>query len=139
MPGFYRKKRRKVGPSKNDEKVLRGRQAEAETRAAGTLSSRFPGARALSVRLSIVSPQGVVLDEREVSLGADDPFQIDIDCPGRCGSGNFDFSDFVSEALERREESGQVEASCGEPLYGGGPDLCGCVARCEFSAEFAAS
>ena len=27
MPGFYRKKRRKAGPNKNQEKVQRGRAA----------------------------------------------------------------------------------------------------------------
>ena len=65
MPGFYRKKRRKAGPNKNQEKVQRGREAEAETHAAGTLATRFPAVRGVKVRIVVTSPQGVVLDETE--------------------------------------------------------------------------
>lgn len=135
MPGFYRKKRRKAGPSKNEEKVRRGREAEAEAHAAGTLSSRFPGVRGVTVRIAVVSPQGVTLEEIEDSIGPDDAFQIAVDCPGRCGSGSFDFAPVVADALSRGDEQGALQIPCGEPLYGGGPEACGCVAKCEFSAE----
>lgn len=139
MPGFYRKKKRKVGPSKNDEKVQRGRDAEAEAQSAGTLASRFPGVRSLRVKITVTSPQGVVLEENEDQLDANDPFQIGADCPGRCGSGSYDFAEAVSAALSKREDSGAAEAVCAEPLYGGGPENCGCAAKCEFEADFAQS
>lgn len=139
MPGFYRKKRRKVGPNKNQEKVQRGREAEAQAHAAGTLATRFPGVRGLKFRLSVTSPQGVVLDETEDQLGPDDPFLISADCPGRCGSGRFDFAEAVSQALSRLEERGSAEIPCAEQLYGGGPETCASVAKCEFEAEFAPS
>src|SRR5271154_5148260 len=45
MPGFYRKKRRKAGPNKNQEKVQRGREAEAEAHAAGRAAPRVPPLR----------------------------------------------------------------------------------------------
>ena len=38
----YRKKRRKVGPSKNDEKVQRAQTAGDQERAAGTTANRTP-------------------------------------------------------------------------------------------------
>jgi len=139
MPGFYRKKRRKAGPSKNEEKVQRGREAEAEAHAAGTLSSRFPGVRGVKVRIIVTSPQGVVLDENDDLIGPNDPFIIEADCPGRCGSGSYDFAETVAAALSKVEEHGAAEAACAEPLYGGGPESCGCVAKCEFEAEFAPS
>ena len=139
MPGFYRKKRRKAGPSKNEQKVQRGRDAEAQTHAAGTLSSRFPAVRGVKVRIVVTSPQGVVLDETDALIGPNDPFQIEADCPGRCGSGSYDFAEDVAQSLTKLEEQGAVEAACDEPLYGGGPDKCGCVAKCEFAAEFAPS
>ena len=138
MPGFYRKKRRKVGPSKNEEKVRRGQAADAEASAAGSLSSRFPSVRGVRVRITITSPQGVVLDETETLIGPNDPFIIEADCPGRCGSGSYDFSLKVSEALSRLEEEGAAEAACAEQHYGGS-DACGCVARCAFAAEIAPS
>lgn len=139
MPGFYRKKKRKVGPSKNEEKVQRGREAEAEAHAAGTLATRFPGVRGVKIRIIITSPQGVVLDETDDLIGPNDPFIIEADCPGRCGSGNYDFAEHVAQSLTKLEEHGAAEASCAEPLYGGGPENCGCLAKCEFEAEFAPS
>lgn len=136
MPGFYRKKRRKAGPSKNDEKVQRARSAEAQELAAGTLSTRFPGARGVSVRITITSPQGVTLAENEDSIGPADAFVISADCPGRCGSGSFDFTLLAAQALTNGDRQGKAEAVCSEPLYGGGPDACGCLAKCTFEAEF---
>jgi hypothetical protein len=137
MPGFYRKKRRKAGPSKNEEKVQRGRDADDEARAAGTLASRFPTVRGVKVKITVTSPQGVVLDETDDLIGPNDAFQIAADCPGRCGSGSYDFAELVADSLTKLEEQGSTEKACQEPLYGGGPDICGCVAKCEFEAEFA--
>jgi hypothetical protein len=139
MPGFYPKKRRKAGPSKNEEKVQRGREAEAEARAAGTLSTRFPAVRGVKVRITVTSPQGVTLAENEDLLSPEDPFQISADCPGRCGSGSFDFAEMVAQSLSRRDEQGSAQVACVEPLYGGGPENCGCIAKCDFAAEFAQS
>ncbi|MBI4371444.1 MAG: hypothetical protein HY552_04015 [Elusimicrobia bacterium] len=139
MAGFYRKKRRKTGPSKNEEKVQRAREALAETSAAGTLASRFPSVRALRVTLSFVSPQGAVLESSETTLKPGDPFQFEADCPGRCGSGSVDFAPQLADALGRTLAEGSFEVPCAEPLYGGGPGSCGCLARCAFSADHAPS
>lgn len=137
MADFYRKKRRKAGPNKNQEKVQRGLDAEAQAHAAGTLSSRFPTARALKVRIAITSPQNVVLEQSDRRIGPNDPFQLRVDCPGRCGSGSFDFAELVGQCLARAEARGLVQTACVQPLYGGGPEACGCAAKCEFEAELA--
>ena len=79
---FYRKKRRKAGPSKNDEKVRRAQTAEDNERAAGTLSTRFPSVRSLRVKVSIATPQGVVLEESEETYAPNDAFFLEADCPG---------------------------------------------------------
>jgi hypothetical protein len=139
MPGFYRKKRRKAGPNKNQEKVQRGRDADAEAHAAGTLATRFPAVRGVKVKITVTSPQGVVLDETEDLIGPNDAFQIGADCPGRCGSGSFDFAELVAASLTKLEEQGSFDIACAEQLYGGGPEACGSVAKCEFEAEFAPS
>ena len=131
---FYRKKKRKVGPSKNEEKVRRGQAAEAEESAAGTLSSRVPGARSLKLKIAIVSPQGVVLEEEDMTLGAGDPFVIGADCAGACGSGSFDFGPLVADALSNGRKSGTAEIACPESGYGAGT-ACGCVAKLSYSAE----
>jgi len=131
---FLSKKKRKPGPSKNEEKVQRARVAEAQAEAAGTLSSRFPTLRALRLRLAFKGAQGQLLHEKEISLRPGDALRIGADCPGACGSGTFDFSPAVSEALGRGQDSGVAELSCAQQIYGN-PNACGCQGRCEFTAE----
>ena len=136
---FYRKKRRKAGPSKNDEKVRRAQTAEAQEQAAGTVATRFPGMRSLKVRLSVATPQGVVLQDDEKTYGPQEPFVFEADCPGSCGSGFYDFAPLIAAALQAGDRRGQTQLICAEASYGGGPGgACGCVARCEFTAEGAA-
>jgi hypothetical protein len=136
MPGFHRKKKRSTGPNKNQQKVQRGREAQAEAQAAGTLSSRFPSIRNIKVHITLISTQGVVLNEIETPIGPNDPFLVSADCPGRCGSGLFDFTLPISQLLSQQQDHGLSESACAEPLYGGGADSCACVAKCEFQAEF---
>jgi hypothetical protein len=137
---FYRKKRRKAGPSKNDEKVRRAQNAEDHERAAGTLSTRFPSLRSLQVKVSIATPQGVVLEESEETYGPNDPFFLEADCPGSCGSGSYDFAVLIGQSLENLQERGAAQIICAEPSYSGAPGaVCGCIAKCEFLAEVAPS
>ena len=137
---FYRKKRRKAGPSKNDEKVRRAQTAEDNERAAGTLSSRFPAVRALRVKVAIATSQGVVLEESEESFAPNDPLILEADCPGSCGSGSYDFAVLISAALERREERGSAQIVCAEASYSGAAGAqCGCLAKCDFTADVAPS
>ncbi len=137
---FYRKKRRKAGPSKNEEKVRRAKDAVDHERAAGTLSSRFPSIRSLSVKLSIATPQGVTLEESSEDYKPEDAFAVEADCPGSCGSGFYDFSAAIAKSLDRLEEHGASQIICAESSYSGGPGgTCGCVAKCEFVAVVAPS
>ncbi len=136
MADFYRKKKRKVGPSKNDEKLQRAQDAAAGERAAGTLVMNFPGVTGLKASLSVKGAQGQILEERVLNIGANDPFMIVTDCPGACGSGKFDFADFVAEALSTDRLTGRADLPCGMPSYGGGGGAtCACVASCVFEAR----
>ncbi len=133
---FYRKKKRKVGPSKNDEKVRRAQTAEDNERAAGTLSTRYPTVRALKVKVSISTPQGVVLEESEENYGPQDAFVLEADCPGSCGSGHYDFAILITQALDAAQTRGSNQIICQEASYSGAAGAtCGCVAKCEFTAE----
>ena len=137
---FYRKKRRKAGPSKNDEKVRRSQTAEDNERAAGTLSTRFPSVRSLRVKVSIATPQGVVLEESEETYAPNDPFFLEADCPGSCGSGSYDFAVLIGASLEALKMRGSAQIVCAEPSYSGAAGaVCGCIAKCEFTAEVATS
>jgi hypothetical protein len=135
---FYRKKKRKAGPSKNDEKVRRAQNAEDSERAAGTLSTRYPSVRSLRVKVSIATPQGVVLEESEETYGPNDAFVLEADCPGSCGSGHYDFAVLISQALEAAQERGSSQTICQEASYSGAAGAtCGCIAKCDFVAEVA--
>lgn len=137
---FYRKKRRKAGPSKNEKKVGRQQNAEDQERAAGTISTRFPAVRALRVKVSIATPQGVVLEESEETYGPNDPFYLEADCPGSCGSGSYDFAGLIAQSIESMQERGSAQIICAEPSYSGAAGAtCGCIAKCEFTAERAPS
>jgi hypothetical protein len=131
---FFPKKKRKAGPSKNEEKIRRAAYAEAQTQAAGTLSSRFPALRGLKLHYTFKNLQGVILQDDEDSLQPGDAFQLTADCPGACGLGKFDFGTGVADALGRGQDTGAVEFACAHSQYGGGSNPCGCVARLEFSA-----
>lgn len=134
MAEFYRKKKRKVGPSKNDEKLQRAQNAEDSARAAGTLAANFPGVAALKATISVKGAQGQILDEKSIALKAGDAFQIAADCPGACGSGHFDFAPMVADVLSGQARSGRIELPCGMPSYSGGGGTCACVATCVFEA-----
>ena len=136
MAEFYRKKKRKVGPSKNDEKLQRAQNEADDARAAGTLSANFPGITGLKASLSIKGAQGQILEERVITLGANDPFLVENDCPGACGSGKFFFADPIAEALMAERLTGRSDQPCGQPSYGGGGGAtCTCVATCVFEAK----
>jgi hypothetical protein len=130
---FFPKKKRKTGPSKNEEKLRRTAAAEAQTQAAGTLSTRFPALRSLKLHYVFKTVQGVVLQDDEDSLQPGDAFQLSADCPGACGMGKFDFGTGVCEAIARGQDTGAVEFACAHSQYGGGSNPCGCVARLEFA------
>lgn len=132
---FYRKKKRKVGPSKNEEKVRRAGEAADMERAAGTLSTRYPSVRSLKVKVSISTPQGVVLEESVETYGPQDAFVLEADCPGSCGSGHYDFAVLITQALDAAQARGSNQVICQEASYSGAPgSVCGCVAKCEFEA-----
>lgn len=133
MADFYRKKKRKVGPSKNEEKLQRAQDAADDARAAGTLAGNFPGVASLKAALSVKGAQGQILEEKTLVLKAGDPFLVAADCPGACGSGRFDFAPDIAEALSQGRRSGRAERPCGMPSYSGG-GTCLCVATCAFEA-----
>lgn len=136
MADFYPKKKRKVGPSKNDEKLQRQQHAADDARAAGTIAQNFPGITGVKVTISIKGAQGQLLEEKALNLGANSPFLVSVDCPGACGSGKFDFADHVADALNNERLSGRVELSCGMPLYSGpAGSTCTCLATAAFEAR----
>lgn len=134
----YFKKRRPVGPSKNEEKIQRSREAEARERSAGRLSDIFPLVERLSVRLELLSPQNAPLAEVETrSFGPGDKCDFSVPCPGRCGQGSFNLAAKLQAVVESREGTSQSSGTCQEPLYVGSPDVCGVKLSCQIQIQYA--
>lgn len=130
----YFKKKRKAGPSKNELKLARARQAEASERAAGALRANFPNVSRLEIALTFLSEQKTVLEERKLSLGPDDTCVFEAPCPGMCGTGSFDFSGKVAQTIESASDQAEGSALCGVSLPSGKP--CGCEAKARIAVSY---
>jgi hypothetical protein len=130
----YFKKKRKAGPSKNELKLARARQADASERAAGTVRSNFPSVSKLGIDLTFLSEHGVVLGHEALSLAADDPTMFEAECPGMCGSGSFDFSAKVEQTVSAAQERAEGSAVCPVTLPSG--KQCGCQAKVVITAQY---
>lgn len=139
MP-FYRKKRRhKPGPSKNEMKVWRGREAERQVRSAGTLRERFPWVQKLTVQLDFFTPQQLLLEKESRMFGPPDPCLFSAPCPGRCGGrGSFDLAAKVQAVVESRQPQGTGAGVCRELLYPGSAEICGFRLQCRIDALYEA-
>lgn len=135
MNNTFRKKKRKPGPSKNELKVMRGKQEAAGGRSLGSL---LPQVRSLTVSLQFLSPQGHLLDESSETLKKEDEVEFVVDCPGRCGAGTFDFSQMIERAATEHQSQLEVSAVCAQPLFAGSVEKCGCTLRCRLGLDFVA-
>src|SRR5947209_1711561 len=102
MPGTYRKKKRVVGPSKNEEKVERARRVEMLSRSANALSARYPDVRSMTVLLTFTGAQGQSLGEETRTYSQADPCDFAVACPGMCGVGSFDLAAKIAQVIESR-------------------------------------
>lgn len=135
MNTFRKKRRAKPGPSKNELKVMRGRQEEMGGRSLGQI---LPSVRSLTVTLTFATPQGHLLDESTETLKKDDEVEFVVDCPGRCGAGKFDFSQMIERAATERQSQLEVTAVCSQPLFAGSADACGTSLKCRLGLDFIA-
>ena len=134
MAGFYRKKKRNTGPSKNDEKVQRGR--EAERLAGSSLGARYPSLQSLSLKLVFQSPHGASLGEETRSFKPSDPCDLAAPCPGQCGAGDFDMAKRIDTMVAAGQPVLETSGKCVQPIYAGAKELCGCELKLRASAEY---
>ena len=136
MAGTYRKKRRTVGPSKNEEKVERAKQVEAMGRASNQLGSRYPAVKVLKVILEFVGAQQQSLGSETRVYNPQDACDFAVACPGLCGVGSFDLAGKISQIIEAREESSASSGVCQERLHAGAGGLCGASLKCRVEVSY---
>lgn len=136
MAGYFKKRRTRQGPNKNEQKVLRAKSEELRAKSGGVVGARFPAVKQLRVQLEFLDARQQVLDEKTLDLGPSDATAFMAPCPGRCGRGSFDFSSRIAEAVDRRLPAAELSEACREPLFAGSPEACGCQARCRVEIEY---
>ena len=135
MPNYF-KKRRAQGPSKNEQKVMRAKDAENQARSAGILGEKFPSVRQLNIRLVFTDSKQHVIDEKTLSFGPSEACLFTIPCPGRCGAGSFNFAGKVQDTVLAALAVSEASGKCSEPLYAGSPEACGCQAKCQLEIDY---
>ncbi|MCX5787494.1 MAG: hypothetical protein NTX64_03130 [Elusimicrobia bacterium] len=133
----YFKKRRIVGPSKNEEKLRRAADAEARERSVTRLSDQFPTVARLTVQLDLLSPQNHPLAEHQTRVfKPEDRADFSVPCPGRCGQGTFNLAAKVQSVVEARQPVSEGTGICQEPLFAGSADVCGVKLVCRIEAAY---
>jgi len=136
VAGYRKKRRGPQGPNKNEKKVMRSRDVGKEAMLAGTLGDKFPSIKNLKIHLVLLSPQQQLLDEKTLTMGPSDPCLFSVPCPGRCGSGSFDFSGKAEEAVGARLASSESSGKCAKPIFVGSSSLCGCEIKCRMEVNY---
>lgn len=131
---FFKKKRGRPGPSKNEQKVRRSAEVERQERASGTLASRYPGLKQLTIEADFFSPLGTPLEHRSTKIKPQDIFNVALACPGQCGRAHFLLDAAVEEMTASGKQSTQGVLICEEPLYTGPGAICSCKVQYTVSA-----
>lgn len=121
MQGFP-KKRRKPGPSKNEEKIRRNE--DADRRGAIPLGVAYPRLESVTGELTFSLAVGGVLDIKRIDANRNQNLNLSFDCPGRCGSGKFHVGPKLTQAVAQNRERLDVAEKCLERTMGVEP--CGC-------------
>lgn len=117
----YFKKRKKKGPNKNQERVARGNV----DRNRAPLGTVYPQVAELVVDLEFVSQEGHVLENETRNFGPDDPLDLTLDCPGRCGNGTMDLAGKVENVVRNLQTEAEGRATCPMLVFAGSSETCG--------------
>lgn len=134
MAQQYRKKKRVAGPSKNEEKVQRSREAEAMLGRGNSLSARYPNVRGVTVKLAFSGEQGQSFGDETRSYGPNDPCDFAVPCPGRCGVGSFDLAGKIDAMIEAHEPESKSSGVCQQQLFAG--QNCNCKLECAVQISY---
>lgn len=117
---------RPPGPSKNELKVRRRRADANEAAQQRPLSEEIPGVQRVTLQLDFLTPQRQVLDQQTHVFNAADTADFTAECLGRCGgTGIFDLSEKVQQAVNARQRTLQSTDLCAERISPGSSETCG--------------
>jgi hypothetical protein len=135
MAGFQ-KRRRKPGPSKNEEKVSRGKEEERLAHPSNRLGNRYASAERLALAFTLIGNHQELLGQETRNFGREDACDFSVECPGLCGGGTFDLGLKVSELVASREPSSEFSLICQGKTYAGNATVCGVTLKCRADASY---
>ncbi len=131
MPGHFKKRRHAPGPSKNEEKIMRARRAENQTR----LGSRHAAVRQLRAELVFLDAHQTELDRKAVTRGPSDAASLSFSCPGLCGRSVFDLEPLLLQNVASRAPSFEVGLKCAAQVASSGQP-CGCELKGRIDIDY---
>lgn len=132
----YHKKRRRPGPSKNEEKIARGKEEERRQHPSNWLSSRYDGVASVAISYDLIGTHGEIFAQETRRFGAQDSCDFTVQCPGLCGGGSFDMGPKVSEAIAGRVAHSEFSGICQNKTYAGSSTICGVTLKCRLDAVY---
>ena len=132
MAGYFKKRKRTFGPSKNEKKVMRAKEAAS----AGTLGQRYQDVRRLNIQLKFSSPHNAILGEESRDFGPQDLCRFLVPCPGACGEGSFDLESKIQQIVATRQSRSESSGQCQKPSFVSPSDICGCLLDCTITVVY---
>ncbi|MBI3551484.1 MAG: hypothetical protein HY077_03115 [Elusimicrobia bacterium] len=138
MAGFH-KKRRRPGPSKNDEKVSRGKDEERLAHPSNWLGNRYDSVQGLALAIELIGTHNELLGQESRKFGRDDACGFSFPCPGLCGGGTFDLGVKISEIVATKEPHSEFSVVCQHKTYSGPSTVCGVTLKCRLDVVYKAA
>ena len=136
MAGFFKRRRVRPGPNKNQQKVLRGRETERLAKSFASLSLRYPSVAKLIVSVSFHSAQQHLLDQQTRTFEPEDSCDFAFPCSGECGTGTFKLGPNIDQLTAARQPFLEVTVKCQDRLYTGPRSVCNCEMKCKIEASY---
>ncbi|MFA6091455.1 MAG: hypothetical protein WCU88_00875 [Elusimicrobiota bacterium] len=136
MAEYYKRRAKRSGPNKNEQRVQRSREAAVRARSASLLSDIYPSVQKLSIHLEFSLPKQPAFEHKDLSFTPSDVFDCAVACPGRCGTGAFKLAAKLQSVIEARQTVSESSGACQEPVFAGSSEACGLQLRCKIEVSY---
>jgi len=135
MAGFH-KKRRRPGPSKNEEKIGRNKEEERRSHPSNWLGNRYESVAGLTLKFDLVGTHSENLGQETRKFGREDACAFSVPCPGLCGGGSFELGTKISEIVAAAQPSADFNVVCQHKTYSGPSSVCGVTLKCHLDLSY---
>ena len=137
MANYFRKRRPKPSPNKNEEKVRRAVAQKRLDSLIGTLAEHYPTVTRLALDVKFLSPQSLILDQQVLDFSPNSDCRFTFPCAGRCGKGAFDLTAIITQVVNSKKKLDESSRKCEERIYVGSSEACGCEMQYKINITYA--